>query len=213
MPTIPQLTELTRYDGRYFVDVVLPALRVAGFDAPVAVVLTAPSLEVGNVDEAAIVVETTGPGLDALCAGKLKLDGSPTDAATRSTSTPALVVRGGAGALRQLLRAARPLSVMKKGVVREVGAEASALALRRKRDRVRTADGRYIKGTVAGGAQRRVPSPMPAAFVAPPHTGGGDRLSFALQNVARFLDVGLARAADAPDDVMLALRPGEVERG
>lgn len=199
MPTLRSLTDVARYDGRFFVDAVVPALSSAGFTERMALLLSEPAFAFGEVDDAAVVIEGTDDDVNNLFAGK---------------RTSSLRVRGHASSLRALLLALRPQADTRKQGTRELGTEASAPALRKKRDRVRTADGRYIKGTREG-ATTTTKSAAPAAastLLAPPKTAPTDRTSFALQNFAAWLDAGLRRV-DASDDDFIVVEAGEASRG
>lgn len=222
MPTLRPLTELTRSDGRFFVDAIVPALRAAGFAEPVALRLREPELAFGDVHTAVLVVEGTQAELEHLLTGKQKMELSAKDKLARQADVSTLVVRAPASALRALVRAVRPAAGKQKTPAREVATEASARPLPRaprKRDRVRTVDGRYIKGSRPGApAGPSAPSsmttvaPPPGRVVGEARSGATDRVSFALQNLAAWVEGGLARATDAGDAEMLTLVPGDVRR-
>lgn len=222
MPTLRPLTEVTRSDGRFFVDAVVPALRAAGFAGPVALRLREPDFAFGDVAAAVLVVEGAQAELEHLLTGKQKKELSAKDKLTREGDVPTILVRAPASALRALVRAVRPAASTKRGPAREVAVEASAPALqaaRKKRDRVRTADGRYIKGSRPGGpagpsarSSTTSVAPPPGRVVGEARSGATDRVSFALQNLAAWIEAGLARAGDAGDDEVLTLVPGDVRR-
>jgi hypothetical protein len=221
VPTLRPLTEVARYDGRFFVEVVVPALRQAGFQAPIAIELAEPGFSWGNLDEAALVLQGSQAALDALLAGKQKTRLSALDKLRQQRSGEkgvesgaGIALRASASSLRELVRALRPDVEAKRGTSREVGAEASAPALRKRRDRVRTAEGRYIKGyrpdaEAETRAERSTGArPELAGAGSPP----ADRTTFALKNLARWVEAGLDHAADAGADEMLVLSPGGVQR-
>lgn len=196
MPTLRSIqVEVARYDGRYVVDVVLPALATAGFDAPVALRLEEPTLHHGSAETAAVLVEGPTLLLEAVLAGK-----APRGDADR------LRLSGRLADLRSLVRALRPPAPAQRGPSREVGAEATAPGARRKRDRVRTAEGRYIKGVVLDAPpDDGLPTPRRTAVLVDARAAPVDRLSFALQNLAAFLDVNLALAPDTGDDELVVI--------
>jgi hypothetical protein len=161
-----------------------------------------------------VVLEASHAQIDALLAGKQKTELSALDklkAHKRGPVESGVSIRGTAGVLRELARALRAPAPTSPPKTREIAAEASAPPLVKKRDRVRTADGRYIKGARRGAA-RAAPAPS-LSSLAPAAVASTDRVAFALQNLRAFLEAGLARAADASDDVLLTLHPGEVLRG
>ena len=190
MPTLRPLTEL-RYDAAFFVDVVVPAVRAAGFEGTIA-------LAPGDAD---VVVETAD--VDALLAGKLKTELDALDR-LRRTTTRATTVRGRAAALRALALALTPKTAAPARGARDVAHEAPA---RQRKDRVRRA-GRYIKGRGAAVSAPAGAGVPPASAAAPAMT----RAAFALANLRTFVDAGLARVQDVDDDATIAIGPGEVKR-
>ena len=206
MPTLRPLTEVVRYDNRFVADAVVPALRALGFEGTVAL---AP-------DDADVVITGTVADLDALFAGKQKTELSALDKlkAAKRTNHATLVIRGRASMLRALVRALSPRASAVKGASKEIGAEASA-PIKKKRDRVRTISGRYIKGARAGAstssASTMAPA-LPAGAIGAEARAPADRTGFALQNLMAFVDAGLQRAGDVDDNALLAVLPGEVRR-
>ena len=240
MPTLRPLTEVARYDARFVADVVAPALRAAGFAGDVVVAAVS---EAAPPD--AIVIHARAADLEALLAGRQKTELSALDKLRaqkhRAPAHETVTVRGRASALRALVRALRPVasastSSASRGA-RDIGAEAGVAPKRKARDRVRRAGGGYIKGRKsvapplgAGAGSKSALAPMATARAAA-NAGGAvlsdtrappaDRAAFAMQNLAAFVEAGLARAAltglvsvdvDVDVDVVLVIAPGEVRR-
>lgn len=218
MPTLRPLTDVARPDARFFVEILLPALAAAGYRGAVALIVS-DGIRHGDASTADIVVEGSAADLEALLAGRQKAELSVLDKlkAQKRGAQPAIAVRGRAAALRALVDALAPKHDKARANAREIGAEASALK-GKKRDRVRTIDGRYIKGLRSDGARDRAPPSAPvASSVVVGHKGAAtDRTGFALQNLAAFVGAGLERAGrrdssdhdDDDDDAVLVLAPG-----
>lgn len=114
--------------------------------------------------------------------------------------------------MRDLVRAARP-SITTTTRTRELGAEAAAPRLRKKRDLVRTPDGRYIKGFRPGGAVAKTSVGPQTNVVGESRAAApADRVSFAVRNLAGWIEAGLARVSGAGDDEVIELSPGDVQR-
>ena len=234
MPAVRPLTEVTRYDAKFFADIVVPALRAVGFEASIAL---AP-------DDADVVIEASDTELDALLAGKQKSELSPLDRlkAEKAARTMGVelnfgvVVRGNAGDLRALVVALTPKAERAR-VAKDIGAEAGSTPRAKRPDRVRRADGRYIKGRPSGRrsmssaqaaqaqAQAQAQTSAAAASVAAAQAAGvvdtsrkvpADRVDFALANLRGFVEAGLTRLAKlgpVDEDDALTIKPGEVRRG
>ena len=219
MPTLRPLTDVARPDAKFFVDTILPALTAAGFGGVVALVLSDGAHAVAHgerahASNADVVIEGTAADLAALLAGKTELSALDKLKAQKKGVRSTLAVRGKPAALRALVDALAPKHE-KRATAREIGAEAGAIK-GKKRDRVRTIDGRYIKGMRSGATKERAPpsAPVAASVLGAQTSAPTDRTGFALQNLATFVRAGLERAGGASDDdTMLVIAPGEVRRG
>lgn len=220
MPTLRPFTDVARPDAKFFVDTILPALAAAGFGGVVALVVTdgARAERSAAAADDDVVIEGTAADLAALLAGKTELSALDKLKAQKKGARSTLAVRGKPAALRALVDALAPKLEKARATAREIGAEAGALPARKKRDRVRTIDGRYIKGMRSGGTKERAaPSaPVASSALGAPTSAPTDRTGFALQNLAAFVRAGLERAGfggATDDDTMLVIAPGEVRRG
>jgi hypothetical protein len=209
---MPVLTmkEVAPLDGRFFVDEVLPALRAAGFTSSLGLTLSDDDF---RADGGEFFVETSLAGLESLLQGKAKTEEAPAWRRKKS-GAPVLVVRAPKRVLQSL--AALALTTEKKpSAAREIAAEKDAgVRSRKKRDRVRSHEGRLIKGVVRGSPPPPLDeAPAAAAPVAAGTAAATDRVEFAVNNLARFARAVLARVEDAPDDTVITFADGEVSRG
>ena len=192
-------------DASFFLDTLVPAVRAAGYAGVLALVVTdAPHLGYGEAATADVVVVGTAAELSALLAGKHKTELSPLDKlkAHKHGAGAPLAVQGRPAALRALVAALLPKREQTRASARDISAESDVVKAP-KRDRVRTASGRYIKGARASGPREGARALPPTTSSAARGCAAVDRTSFAMHNLAAFVSAGLARAGSVHDDVLV----------
>lgn len=226
MPSLRPLTDVARTDAKFFADSVVPAIAAAGFDGSVALLVTdAPDACVGDVVGADVIVEGTQADIEALLAGKQKTELNALDklkAAKRNDGAAAgVVVRGTRESLRAFLSAVAPRD-KSASAAKEVASEKGIVPQAKVADTMRLPNGRIVKGRAGGRRAQTAPAAAPstpkASVVGAQKSGATDRISFAVQNVAGFINAGLARLEGEGEGKdgqggTLILGVGEVRRG
>jgi hypothetical protein len=213
VPVLRTFVEPARTDARFVAESLVPALARAGFRGVLAVQQREPDIvscvDVGtstarDVADATVTIAGTARDIEALLLGKARAPSTLERLKARGAAPggAGAVVRGTFGALEELARAAQPRDERVSGGAREIGAEAGAPSLRRKRDRMKLG-GRYIKGVSR--EMHAAPEPVVKPTVFSRSAGAPDPVSFGLANLGRFVAAGVARADErgaALDDVV-----------
>jgi hypothetical protein len=206
VPTLRPIPELARPDAKFFVEAVLPALAAAGYAGTVALVVTDGTTARAQPSddrrcEADVVIEGSAEDLEALLAGKLNKSRGALDRVTAG-ATDGPLVKGSPSSLRALVSALTPQQRVPL-TAKDIGDEMNA-AMATKRDRMRTIDGRYIKGMRATKESAPPSAPVLGAVLGGPVTAPMDRAGIALQNLAAFVNAGLLGVSD--NDPLVVVR-------